>query len=121
MICITATGSELNAFVDPRFGRCSYFLFVDEKKENLIESVANFNYNAMHGAGITAAQIVAEKGPEVLITGNIGPNAFNVLKTAGIKVVAGVSGKVMEIVKKYKEGRLKFIESPSVEGHYGNK
>jgi len=114
-IAVSATHRSLEADVDPRFGRCLCFIIV-ETEGNEIKShevVSNEAVQAMRGAGIQAAQTVANKGAEVVITGNIGPNAFNVLSQAGIKIVTGVSGKVNEAVKKYLKGELKEITKPT--------
>jgi len=114
-IAVSASGGTLDANVDPRFGRCPYFVIV-ETEDNRIKShevVSNQAVQAMRGAGIQAAQSVVNKGAEVVITGNIGPNAFSVLSQTGIKIVTGVSGKVSEVVKKYLKGKLKEITKPS--------
>jgi len=108
-IAVSASGESLDSNVDPRFGRCPYFIIVDTE-DNKIKShevVTNEAVQAMRGAGIQAAQTVANKGAKVVITGNIGPNAFNVLSQTGIKVFTGVSGKVDEALKKYLKGELK--------------
>ena len=114
-IAVSASGDSLDANVDPRFGRCSYFIIV-ETEGNEIKShevVGNEATQAMRGAGIQAGQTVANKGAKVVITGNIGPNAFNVLSQAGIKIVTGVSGTVKEVVEKYLKGELKEITKPT--------
>ena len=85
-ICVTSQGDNLEAKVDPRFGRCPYFIIVDpETKE--FEAIANPNIQALSGAGIQSAQLVAGKGVEAILTGNVGPNAFQTLQAAGIKVI----------------------------------
>ena len=115
-IAVSASGDGLDANVDPRFGRCSYFIIV-ETEDNEIKShkeISNEAIQASRGAGVQAAQIVANEGAEVVITGNIGPNAFNVLSQAGIKIITGVSGKVSEVVKKYLKGELKETTKPTV-------
>lgn len=119
-IGITSTGKELNAQVDPRFGRCRYFLIVDidTMKFNII---SNESAMASGGAGIQAAQTVAKAGVETVITGNIGPNAFQTLSAAGIKVIIGANGIVKEVVEKYKKRELKDTKTPSVGSHFGMK
>ena len=118
-ICVTAGGQGLDAEVDPRFGRCRYFTIVDmDTMES--ESVDNAGIAASGGAGIQAGQFVAGKGVEVLLTGNVGPNAYDTLQAAGITIVTGVAGKVGEAVEGYKSGRLKPSTSgPSVKAHFG--
>ena len=117
-ICISSTGKDLNAQVDPRFGRCSYFLIVDVDKMSF-ESISNESAMTSGGAGIQAAQTVAKAGVEVVVTGNIGPNAFQTLSAAGIMVFTGANGTVKEVIEKYKKGELEKIESASVGSHFG--
>ncbi len=83
------------------------------------EAVPNTASGLMSGAGIQAAQTIASKGVEVLITGNVGPNAFQALSAAGIRIVIGAFGNVREVVEKYKSGELKETSSPTVRGHFG--
>ena len=117
-ICVSASSGSLDANVDPRFGRCQYFVIVDSETMEFT-AVSNDSSSAAHGAGIQAAQTVANRGAKVVITGNVGPNAFNVLSATGIKIVTGASGSVRESVEKYKSGQLKEIGNPTVGGHFG--
>ena len=117
-IGISSTGEDLNADVDPRFGRCKYFLFVDTDTMDF-ETVSNESAMASGGAGIQAAQTVAKVGVKTIITGNMGPNAFQTLSAAGIKVFTGANGTVKEAVEKYKKGELKETETPNVGSHHG--
>ena len=117
-ICVTAVASGLDAQVDPRFGRCPYLVIVDSETTKL-EAIPNIALGSMSGAGIQAAQVVASKGVNVVITGNVGPNAFQALSAAGIKVVTGAFGTVREVIEKYKRGELRETETPTVRGHFG--
>jgi predicted Fe-Mo cluster-binding NifX family protein len=117
-ICVTAVSGSLDAQIDPRFGRCPYFVIVDSGTMEF-EAVPNIASGSMSGAGIQAAQTIASKGVKVLITGNVGPNAFQALSAAGIKVVIGVFGNVREVIEKYNSGELKETGAPTVRGHYG--
>lgn len=117
-ICVSSTGENLEADVDPRFGRCQFFLVIDTDTMNF-DSISNESVMASGGAGIQAAQTVAKTGADVVITGNIGPNAFQTLQAAGIKVITGVNGYVKDIVEKFKNGELKETNNPSVGSHYG--
>lgn len=117
-ICVSAVAHSLDAQVDPRFGRCPYFVIVDS--ENMqFEAVPNVASSAVGGAGIQAAQTIAGKGVKVVITGNVGPNAFQALSAAGIKVVTSAYGTVREVVEKYRRGELEGTSVPIVGGHYG--
>jgi len=117
-ICVSAFSGSLDAEVDSRFGRCAYFVIVDSETMDF-NAISNESSSAAHGAGIQAAQTVANMGVEVVLTGNVGPNAFSVLSAAGIKIVTGASGSVREAVEKYKKGQLKEVGNPTVGGHFG--
>ncbi len=117
-ICVSASTNSLEAPVDPRFGRCPYFMIVDSETLQF-EAVPNMASGAMSGAGIQAAQTIASRGVKVLITGNVGPNAFQALSAAGIKIVTGASGTVRDVIERYKRGELKETGAPTVGGHFG--
>nr|QNO54965.1 hypothetical protein MCEIKFBD_00026 [Methanosarcinales archaeon ANME-1 ERB7] len=117
-ICITATAGDLNAQVDPRFGRCQYFVIVDSETM-AFEAMANEAIAAPGGAGIQAAQTMVNKGVDVVISGNIGPNAFQVLSTAGVKIATGAYGTVQEAAEMYKSGKLGETGASTVDAHAG--
>lgn len=117
-IAVSATGTTLEAMVDPRFGRCQYFLYIDPETLQF-EAVDNANATAGGGAGISTAQAIAAKGVEAILTGNCGPNAYQVLSAAGIKVVTGVAGKVKDAIQDYKAGKYQTSSRPNVSGHFG--
>ena len=117
-ICVSAVSGSLDAQIDPRFGRCPYFVIVNSETMSF-EAMTNASQGAAHGAGIQAAQTVVGRSVQVVLTGNVGPNAFQALSAAGIRVVTGVSGTVREAVEKHKRGELKETRSPSVRGHHG--
>ena len=115
-ICVSATGTDLNASVDPRFGRCAYLLIIDVNSMRVLEAIANPSVTAPSGAGIQTAQMVANKGVIAVITGNVGPNAYQVLASAGIQIFTGAFGTVREAVEAYRDGRLTPVEAPSPMG-----
>ena len=100
-IVVTSTGPGLDAQIDPRFGRCQYFVFV-ETDDLSFEVVENPNIALGGGAGIQSAQVSAEKGGAVVLTGNCGPNAYQTLAAAGVQVIVRVSGSVREVVEQFK-------------------
>ena len=117
-ICVTATANSLDAQIDPRFGRCSYFILVDSETMQF-EAVPNMAAGASGGAGIQAAQAIASKGVKLLITGNVGPKAFQALAAAGIEIATGAFGSVRESIEKYQRGELSKAGAPTVGGHFG--
>ena len=117
-IAVTAKSHTLESEIDPKFGRCSFFLIIDIDSMSF-ESISNKSSMASGGAGIQAAQTVAKTGVEAVVTGNIGPNAIQTLSAAGIKVFTGINGTVKEAIEKYKKGELLETTNPSVNSHYG--
>jgi len=119
-ICITARGDNLGSYVDSRFGRCQNFLIVDTETMEF-ETVKNPNMDISGGAGIQSGQLMADKGVKAVITGNVGPNAFQTLSAAGVDVITGASGVIRDVVDKYKNGLLKSTAGPSVDSKFGTK
>jgi predicted Fe-Mo cluster-binding NifX family protein len=117
-ICVTATAGDLNAQIDPRFGRSQYFVIVDSDTMTF-EALPNEAMNAPGGAGIQAAQAMVNKGVDAVISGNLGPNAFQVLSTAGVKIATGAYGTVKEAVEMYKSGKLNETRTSTVAAHTG--
>lgn len=111
-ICVTSQGNSLDAPVDPRFGRCQFFVIVDPETLQY-EAVSNPNIDSRGGAGIQSGQIMAEKQVKAVLTGNVGPNAFQTLKAAGIPVMTGASGTVREVIEKYKKGEFQATQGPT--------
>jgi predicted Fe-Mo cluster-binding NifX family protein len=117
-VCITAQGNTLDADLDPRFGRCQYFIIVDPDTLQY-EALQNPNLEATGGAGIQSGQLMAKKQVHAVITGNVGPNAFQTLQAANIEVITGASGSMRKIIEEYKQGMLKPTASPSVGSKFG--
>lgn len=117
-ICISSTGENLDAVVDQRFGRCQYFLIVDTETMK-VKTISNEATLSSGGAGIQAAQIVTKEEVDTVITGNIGPNAFQILQAAGIKIYTSAEGTIKEAIENYKNGKLKETGSANVESHAG--
>jgi predicted Fe-Mo cluster-binding NifX family protein len=117
-IAITAVGTDLSAEVDPRFGRCPFFIIIDSDSEKH-EVIENPNVQAMGGAGIQSAQLIASKGAEVVLTGSCGPNAYQTLSAAGVAVITGISGTVGDALAGFKSGKFQSTTAPNVGAHFG--
>ncbi|MCU0666959.1 MAG: NifB/NifX family molybdenum-iron cluster-binding protein [Candidatus Omnitrophica bacterium] len=117
-ICITSEGKTLESMVDPRFGRCQNFIFFDTDSGSF-EACENSNSQFQGGAGIQSGQFVVSKGAKAVLTGNIGPNAHQVLSAAGISIFTAVSGTVKEAIGGYKNGKYKLADAPSVGSKFG--
>ena len=117
-IAISSSGKDLDAQLDPRFGRCRHFLIIETDNMSF-EVFDNENATLGGGAGVQSAQFVAGKGIKAVITGNCGPNAMQVLSAAGVPVYTGQSGSVKDIVETYQNGKLTPTTEASVAAHAG--
>ena len=77
-IAVSADSPSMEAAIDPRFGRCAYFLFI-ETDDMSFEAIENTNAGLSNAAGIQSAQLVAEKGAGYILTGRCGPNSQQAL------------------------------------------
>ena len=116
-IAVSAKGNTMESQIDQRFGRAAFFIIV-QTDDMEIEVVDNSAVAASGGAGISAAQAIADKDVEAVVTGNVGPNAMNVLKAAKIKIYKGSAESVKENVELFKKGQLEEI-SKTVPAHFG--
>jgi predicted Fe-Mo cluster-binding NifX family protein len=117
-IAVTAQGQSLDDRVDPRFGRCPWFLVV-ETEAGTFQAVENANAGLGEGAGIRSAQLLTEHDVTAVLTGNCGPNAYRALEAGGIQVVVGVNGTVRQAADQFRAGALSPVSGPNVASHSG--
>lgn len=96
-IAITATQPNLDASIDPRFGRCPYLIEVNPETLDY-EALDNPYASKGGGAGVKLAQMVADRGIEHVLTGECGPNAQRALTAAGIDAITGCAGSVRDAI-----------------------
>ncbi|MCF8010366.1 MAG: NifB/NifX family molybdenum-iron cluster-binding protein [Clostridiales bacterium] len=118
-IAICSTGSDLNSSTDPRFGRCPYFVLVDEKGNHL-QTLENESQNSPHGAGISTAQFMINNGVSTVLAGKIGPKAIQPLLSAGIDIYTGISGSVNQALQSYNENKLSRTNNANASPHSGS-
>ncbi len=117
-IAVSAGGKDLQSPVDPRFGRAAFFIIYNTDDDSF-EAVSNDdNAQASQGAGVQAAQTVAARRVDWVISGNMGPKAFAGLKAAKIKVACWSEGTVEEAIKLIKENKLEELPEANVRGHW---
>jgi predicted Fe-Mo cluster-binding NifX family protein len=122
-IAISATEDSLESAVCPTFGRCPGFLIV-ELENNKIKNkkfVPNPGEGMFRGAGISAAQIVAGEKCSVVITGNVGPNAFGVIRSSGIKVYKAMGVRIKDALEKFAKGKLEEAAEAGMPGRAGGR
>ncbi len=117
-IAVTSNSTSLDDVIEPRFGRCRYYLIV-ETDTLAFEAVENPNISSVGGAGIQSAKLMADKGVTHVLTGNCGPNAYQTLNAAGINIIVGCSGIIREVIQQFRQGNLASATQPNVPAHAG--
>ena len=117
-IAISSSGKTLDSPLDPRFGRCAWFLVIDPA-DMCYEAFDNQSAAQSSGAGIQAAQFLADKNVAAVITGHVGPNAVQTLSAAGIEIFAEQQGTIKEVVERYYNDALKPTVESTVSSHFG--
>ncbi|MDD5606629.1 MAG: NifB/NifX family molybdenum-iron cluster-binding protein [Candidatus Pacebacteria bacterium] len=109
-IAISCDGKNLNSKISEVFARCPYFLIIkiEDKEVKEVKEIENKSDVQTTGAGISAAQLVAEQNIKAVITKNIGPRAFDVLKQFNIEVYFD-EGNVKESLQRFIQGKAKKI------------
>ena len=107
---VSATGRDLNARVDDRFGRCPWFLVVDTDSLEF-DAVENRHAEEGMGAGMGAAKDLIDAHVDAVISGQVGPKAYEVLKAVNIDIFLVSGGiTVKDALEKLKKGELQRME-----------
>jgi len=117
-ILISAQGPDIDALLDPRFGRAAHFVVVDGDSGEWI-AYPNPGAASGHGAGIEAARFAVEKGVQAVITGAAGPNAFRTLAAAGVKVYTIDGGTVGAVLDAWRRGDVTEVAEATAPAHAG--
>jgi len=109
-IAISSTDKGIESNVSDVFGRCPYFIIaeIENQKIEKTEVIKNESINQTGGAGISAAQLMAEKNVNAVITENVGPRALDVLKQFSIEIYFG-KGAIKEALQEFIDGKLEKI------------
>ncbi|NPV93353.1 MAG: NifB/NifX family molybdenum-iron cluster-binding protein [Firmicutes bacterium] len=117
-IAVSCAGNDLGSKVDQRFGRAPQFIVYDLDLDSYQVAANKQNLQADQGAGIQSAKTVADTGARAVITGNMGPKAYQTLNAAQIQVYLVKGGTVEEALEAFREGRLSPASAANVEGHW---
>jgi predicted Fe-Mo cluster-binding NifX family protein len=117
-IAVTSTGKDLDAPLDPRFGRAARFVIYDLESSTfeIIDNVQNLT--AAQGAGVQAAETVVRAGATALLTGHCGPKAFRVLGSGGVAVYTTDAATVAEAIERFRGGAMTPACGADVQGHW---
>jgi len=116
-IAISAAGKNIEDLLDPRFGRCEYFQIHDTENSD-IKIIENQGKLSSGGAGIAAAQQLLDEKVQVIVTGNLGPNAFEIIEKADIKAYKCSNISIKEALDKCLNNQLEEIKF-SGPAHHG--
>ncbi len=109
-IAVSAQGDTLGAKTHAQFGRCAYFIIVDAES-GVWKAIKNHSADIPSGAGTACAQVMFDEGVKVVISGQVGPYAFEALNGGGISIFqAPADLTVGEAVEQFKTGALPRIE-----------
>ncbi|MGD9874211.1 MAG: NifB/NifX family molybdenum-iron cluster-binding protein [Kiritimatiellia bacterium] len=117
-LVLTSLSDDLQAEMDPHFGRARKFILCDAETGKWSAHDNTPNLQAAQGAGIQAAEFVARLGAEAVVSGHVGPKAFRVLNSSGIKIYLKEGGKVAEAIEDFKKGELPEAGGADREGHW---
>jgi len=95
-------------YVSEHFGRCPNFTILDVEKGRVIER--KLIDNPGHSPGLIP-QFMNEKGVKLIVCGGMGARAVGMFEELGIDTIAGVSGKINDVISKLEEGNLEGGES----------
>lgn len=117
-IAFTTSGHDLDAALDPRFGRAQRFLIYDLEHQTFCTLENDQSRNAAQGAGILAAETMVKAGVDALVTGHCGPKAFKVLDAAGVTVYHCSAATVQEALHQVQGGVVSPADAADVDGHW---
>ena len=108
-IAISSAGKTSEDLLDTVFGRCEYFQIHDTESGN-IKVIENKGKTASGGAGIVASNQLVDENVDVIITGNLGPNAFEIIEKSEIKAYKCDNIVINSVLLKYSKGELEQLK-----------
>jgi predicted Fe-Mo cluster-binding NifX family protein len=114
-VAISANGKDIDAGVEPRFGRARFFILVDPITQQWEPFDNLANLSSLQDVGVlTAKNLTKNRVVETVVTGNCGPKAFDELKEAGVKIFLNAQGTVRQALNKLRLGELEQALGPNV-------
>lgn len=109
-VAFSATGKDIDSILDLRFGRCEVFQVYDTETNEIIV-INNKGNSASGGAGIAASNQMIDEKIDAIVTGSLGPNAFNIIKESKIEMYKCTPISIKSAIEKYNNGQLEEIKS----------
>ncbi len=117
-VAVASSGDNLDAQMDPRFGRCAYIVVVDTDTMQF-EAIENPGPTMGSGAGTSAAQIVGDTGADAVVAGNFGPNAALALNAGAIAMLQTSGMSVREAAQDAAAGKLPEVADATTDAKTG--
>jgi predicted Fe-Mo cluster-binding NifX family protein len=95
-IAIAAEGKNLDSEISVRAGRAPFYLIFEDKK--MLEAIKNPFAVGGGGAGWSVAHMLVDKGVNLVIAGEIGPNMIAALKDKGLDYKEESGKKISEVI-----------------------
>ncbi|MPM60778.1 hypothetical protein SDC9_107632 [bioreactor metagenome] len=118
IVAIPIDEKSMESGVCPSFGRAPYFLFYNTVTKDC-EYLDNAAVASEGGAGIRAAQVIADRGTKALLTPRCGENAQELLSKAEVFVYKTIPGTVQDNLAAFAEDKLALLKEfhPGFHGH----
>jgi predicted Fe-Mo cluster-binding NifX family protein/predicted DNA-binding protein (UPF0251 family) len=116
-IAISSEGPTLEDQVDPRFGRAAGFIIIDPETMDFEYQDNGASQARAQGAGIQAAETVVSAGAEAVLTGYVGPKAFQALAATGVRVAQNLEDmSVKEAVERFQKNEVDWATPEQAKG-----
>ena len=92
--------------VDDHFGHCEAYTIFTIDSNNSIEASEMLPSSQGCGCKSNIASVLQQMGVTVMLSGNMGNGALNVLNSHGIDVFRGCSGDVRHLAERYLKGEI---------------
>lgn len=93
--------------VDDHFGHCEAYTVFTLNEQNKVEKSEILPSPQGCGCKSNIASVLREQGVKIMLAGNMGNGALNVLNTQGIQVYRGCSGDVNMLVEDFLSNQIK--------------
>jgi predicted Fe-Mo cluster-binding NifX family protein len=95
-----------NKAVDDHFGHCEAYTIVSLDEKQIITATEILPAPQGCGCKSNIASVLQEKGVGLMLAGNMGTDALNVLSKHGIKVYRGCSGDITQLLETFLKGKI---------------
>ncbi|GAB4556326.1 MAG: NifB/NifX family molybdenum-iron cluster-binding protein [Geothermobacteraceae bacterium] len=115
-VAISSCGPTPDCLIDERLGR-AYWLLIYSFEDDTWDAVDNSgNRAAACNAGLRTAETLVEMGVTHVLTGEVGPKAFRILRNAGVRLFLGASGTAAGALLGWQRGEIAEAPAPNQSG-----